>query len=386
MQRRAEEEVRRLAQTQTQAQMDSSPGPGVGAVVRPAGLRELPQRWLSRTQAEGWLDLLFVPAVLVALLVFLSLTTDGFLDRQNLTNILLQGSILAIVAFGMTFVILAGELDLSVGSGVALVSVVAALVMRDTGSVPLGILAGLGTGVALGVANGFLVMRMEVPSFVATLGTLVIAHGIALALTNGAVIGNLPEGIGSIASDKLLGFRWLIWLMVAVFVLLFLVQARTTFGVKVLSVGGNREAARLSGINVDGVRFMCFVIIGATVGIAGIALTSRVESGQPNAGSLLALTSIAAVVVGGTSLLGGRGSVARTLWGVLLLSVLENGLDVKGVNVDLKQVVIGTVFIAAASVDFIRRRVRVRRSEATVPKRRATGEAERSEAKAAAAP
>jgi ribose/xylose/arabinose/galactoside ABC-type transport system permease subunit len=312
---------------------------------------------------EGLVDMLFVPAILAALLLYLSISADGFLETDNLTNIILQGATLAIVAFGITFLILAAELDLSVGSGVALVSVVGALVMRDTGSVGLGVLAGIGSGVALGLVNGLVVTKLEVPSFIATLGTLVIAHGIALALTNGAVIGQLPSGIGSLASDKFLGLRWLVWLVVAAFVGLYLLQRKTTFGIKVMSVGGNREAARLSGINVDRVRLMCFVLTGATVGVAGIALTSRVESGQPNAGGLLALTAIAAVVVGGTSLNGGRGSVAKTLWGVLLLSVLDNGLDVKGVNADMKEAVIGAVFIAAASVDFIRSRLRRRAAD-----------------------
>lgn len=320
-----------------------------------------------RPQAQGLVDLLFVPAVLLALLVYLSATTEGFAERENLTNIILQGSVLAIVAFGMTFVILAGELDLSVGSGVALVSVVGALVMRDTGSVAVGVLAGVGTGLALGLVNGLVVTRLEVPSFIATLATLVIAGGLALALTNGAVVGRLPDGIGALASDTFLSFRWLIWLVLAVFVVLYVVQRKTTFGIRVVSVGGNSEATRLSGIDVRRVRMLCFVLSGICVGIAGMALTSRVESGQPNAGGLLALTAIAAVVVGGTSLNGGRGSVVKTLWGVLLLAVLENGLDVKGVNPDAQQAIIGTVFIAAASADFVRERLRRRVTE-TAPR------------------
>lgn len=335
-----------------------------GQGARPTGFRGFADRILQRSQAESWVDLLFVPVVLIALLIWLSATTDGFLNHQNVTNILQQGAILAIVAFGMTYVILAGELDLSVGAGVALVSVIVALVSRDTGSVGLALLAGLGTGAALGLFNGLLVTKLEIPSFIATLGTLVIAGGIALALTNGAVIGQLPDGIGTLASDTFLGLKLLIWLSIIVFVVLLLIQTRTTFGAALMAVGGNSEAARLSGVRVDRVRLLAFVILGITVGIAGFALTSRVDSGQPNAGGLLALTSIAAVVIGGTSLLGGRGSVARTLGGVLLIAVLENGLDVKGVQVDLKQVVIGMVFIAAASVDFIRRSVQVRRDEA----------------------
>ena len=321
-------------------------------------------RLLARTQAESWVDLFFVPVILVALFVFFSVRTEGFLDSQNLTNILLQGAVLAIVSFAMTFVILEGELDLSVGSGVALVSVVAALVMRDTGSIALGVLAGIGIGALIGLINGFVVTKLEVPSFIATLAMLAIVLGVALELTNGANIAGPPESIGNLATESFLGIRWLIWLVAAVFAALHLIQTRTIFGIKVLSVGGNSEAARLSGINVDWVRLQTFVMVGFAVGIAGLVLVSRTQQGQPNAESLLALTSIAAVVVGGTSLLGGRGSVVRTLWGVLLIIVLDNGLDVSGVNPDVKQVVIGVVFITAASADFVRRRARVRRAEA----------------------
>ena len=317
----------------------------------------------QRRYGEGWLDQLFVPAVLLGLLLYLGWSAHGFLTSDNLVTILLQGSILAFVSFGMTFVILAGELDLSVGSGVALVSVVSALAMRDSGSIELGILAGLGTGLALGLVNGAVVTRLHIPSFIATLGTLTIAQGIALSLTNGAVIGQLPTGIGDLANGTFLGIRWLVWLLAVVFVMLYLLHSRTTFGVRVMSVGANREAARLSGVKVDRVRLVCFVISGFCVGLAGITLTSRVQSGQPNAGTLLALYAVAAVVVGGTRISGGRGSLSRTLWGVLLLSVLDNGLDVKGLDPDAKQVIIGGVFIAAASVDFIRRRIRWRRAE-----------------------
>jgi ribose/xylose/arabinose/galactoside ABC-type transport system permease subunit len=313
---------------------------------------------------QGWLDTLFVPFVVAALCVYLTTTTDVFFTQTNLTNILQQASVLAIVAFGTTFVILAGELDLSIGSGVALVSVIGAYVMKHTGSIPVGVLAGIGAGAVLGLANGVIVTRLEVPSFIATLGTMIIAHGIALAITNGGVVYGLPDGVGALANNTFLGIQWVSWLMFGVFAVLYLVQRITTFGIRVFAVGGNREAARLSGIPVMRIILLCFVLGGLTIGIAGIALMSRVESGQPNAESLLGLEAIAAIVVGGTSLLGGRGSVARTLWGVLLIAVLDNGLDLKGVNDDVKQIVIGCVFIGAASVDFFRRQLRRRRSAA----------------------
>jgi ribose/xylose/arabinose/galactoside ABC-type transport system permease subunit len=314
-------------------------------------------------------DLLFVPAVLLALALYLSATTSSFFTTANMTNVLLQASILAIVAFGITFVILAGELDLSAGTGSALGSVLAAQVMVNTGSIWAGVLAGIGFGLALGLVNGLLVTALEVPSFIATLGTFIIAQGIALALTNGGVVAGLPEGINDFTQGRLLGLPLLVWATLFIFLTLYFVQRQTTFGVRVLAVGGNSEAARLSGVPVNRIRLLVFLISGTTTGLAGLALLVRVQSGQPNANSTLALEAIAAVVVGGTSLLGGRGSIVRTLWGVLLIAVLRNGLDLKGIDENLKQVVIGVVFIVAASVDFLRRQVTRRRVRASsVPK------------------
>lgn len=342
------------------------PGPAQPATVpaappKPSRAGGLARAAIARVRGDGWFDTLFVPTVLVALVIYLSVTSEFFFTSINLTNILIQGAVLGIVAFGLTFVILAGELDLSVGSGLALVSVVSAIVMRDSHSIVLGCLAAVGTGAGIGLINGLVVTRLEVPSFIATLGMLTIAHGLALALTNGSVIGGLPGGLNTIANGSFAGVKWVVWIIVAVFALAYLAQSQTSFGIRVFAVGGNREAARLSGIPVETVRLLCFVIVGISVGIAGIVLTARVESGQPNSGNLLALNAIAAIVVGGTNLLGGRGSVVRTLFGVLLIAVLTNGLQLKGVNDDLQQVIIGCVFIAAASADFVRNRLRRRR-------------------------
>jgi ribose transport system permease protein len=218
----------------------------------------------------------------------------------------------------------------------------------------------------LGAINGLVVTRLEVPSFIATFGTLVIAHGIALAISEGGVITGLPEGVGALANDRFLGLEWIIWMMFGCFAAAYFVQTQTTFGTQVLAVGGNREAARLSGIPVKRIYFLCFLISGISVAIAGLALTARVESGQPNAAQLLNLEAVAAIVVGGTSLYGGRGSVARTLWGVLLLTLISNGLDLEQVDPDMKQVVLGLVLIAAASADFFRRRFRKRRAEQAI--------------------
>jgi len=317
------------------------------------------KRWAAGARNEGWIDVLFVPVVIIGLGIYFSIASPYFLTSLNITNLLIQGSILAFVAFGVTFVILAGELDLSVGSGVGLVSVLAATVMRDQDSVLLGIVAAFAVGIAIGAVNGFVVTKLEVPSFIATFGMLVIANGIALAITDGGVVTGVPIDIGNLALKSFLGVRWMIWLVVIVFIVLYVIQTQTAFGRRVMAVGGNREAARLAGIPVNRVRFFVFLVSGATIAIGGLALTSRVVSGQPNGGTLLELDAVAAIVIGGTSIFGGRGSLVRTLFGVLLIAELRNGLDLVGVGDDLKQVIIGAVLILAASVAFIRGRIRI---------------------------
>jgi ribose transport system permease protein len=321
------------------------------------------RQWAARTGAHGWADLLFVPAVTIALVVYFASTNEFFLTSINITNIFIQGSVLAIVAFGVTFVILSGELDLSVGSGIALVSVVSAFAMRDVGVLP-GVAIGVVVGLAIGFINAVIVTRLEVPSFIATFGMLVMAHGLALSLTSGGVVAGLPFSVGNLALEGFLGIRWIIWLTILVFVVLYFIQTQTAFGTRVFAVGGNRQAAHLTGINVRRVRALVFLISGVTMGIAGIALTARLASGQPNAGTLLELDAIAAIVIGGTSIFGGRGSLARTLWGVLLIAILRNGLDLEGVGDDLKQIIIGLVLIAAASADFVRRYLQRRQQRA----------------------
>lgn len=311
----------------------------------------------SHLRERGLVQTFFVPAVLLALVVYLSLASPVFLTADNLTNLLIQASTLAIVSFGVTFVVLVGEFDLSVGSGVALVSVVAAIVMKDTGSIAIGAAAALGVGAVIGTLNGLIVTRLRVSSFITTLGALVICQGLALHFAAGGVIAGLPDGVGFLTDVKLLGLELVIWLTFAVFACLLFLQTQSAFGIRVMATGGNREAARISGVPTNRIRFACFVLSGLTVGIAGMALLSRVESGQPNAGGLLELMAIAAIALGGTSLTGGKGSVLWTLWGVLLITTLQNGLDLEGVQTEVQDVIIGIVFIAAASSELLRTRL-----------------------------
>jgi len=318
------------------------------------------RRGLSGRFAEHLLDAAFVPLVVVALVTYLSIANPVFLTPGNVSNLLAQTVILALAAFGATFVVIVKEIDLSVGAGTAFVSVVAASVMLATDSVPLGLLVGILAGLSIGAVNGLLVSALEVPSFIATLAILVILRGVALALTSGGVISGLPPELGTLSDLSILGLPGIVWLMLVTFVALLVLERQTTFGVRVFAVGGNAEAARLSGIRSNRVRFLAFMISGLTMGLAGLALTIRVNSGQPNGAQLLELYAVAAIVMGGTSLAGGRGSVARTLFGVLLIAILQNGLTLASVTYDIQQAIIGVVFILAASVEFVRRIVRRR--------------------------
>ena len=322
-------------------------------------------RRLDRARAEAWWELMLVPAALIVLGIVLTATSPYFLTGLNLTNVLLQGAALAAMSFGVTFVMLAGDLDLSVGSGSALCSVVGAFVMRDTGSVLVGALAGIGVGLLIGLVNGLVITILQTPSFIATLGMLVIAQGVALALTNGGVVTGLPASSGDLASNTFLGVPWIVWVVfVILFAVLYFIQSQTAFGLRVFAVGGNREAARLSAIPVSRIRVLCFMISGITMGIAGFVFTTRVQSGQPSAGASLELYTVAAIVLGGTSLYGGKGSLLRTMWGVLFIVTLQNGLDLAAVSDTTQQVVIGIVLIVAASTDFMRAQLRRRKIRA----------------------
>ncbi|HKP16999.1 MAG TPA: ABC transporter permease, partial [Gaiellaceae bacterium] len=300
------------------------------------------------------LEVVFAAAVLLALGVALTFESPYFLTSQNISNLLEQAAVLAIVAFGMTAVIVAGHFDLSVGSGVALVGVVAALTMINTESIVLGVLAGIGAGCGIGLVNGIVVTVFRVPSFIATLAMLVIARGAALAITDGQTQIGFPEGLASFITSTFLGLRMSVWLALAVLVFFFALMRYTRLGVQLYAVGGNATAARLSGLPVGRVQTAAFVLSGFAVGVAGIVLVGRLDAAQPSAGALLELFAVAAVVIGGTSLYGGQGSVIRTVVGVALIAVIQNGLTLLNVNSDIQNVILGGVFIAATLSGVVR--------------------------------
>ena len=287
--------------------------------------------------------------------IFFAVYAPQFLSLPNLINIALSIAITGILAVGMTAVILTGGIDLSVGSVAALAGIVAAMVAATdaTGAVALSALAALGVGLAVGAFNGAMVAWFRVPPFVTTLAMLTICRGLAFVITDGRSISDLPPGFGLFGRELFLRVPVPVWLMLLVFAAGWFVLKRMTFGRYVYAVGGNREAAFLAGVNIKGVTMLVYLLNGLLVGLAGLVLASRLGAGVPNAGNQYELDVIAAVVVGGTSLNGGRGSVIATLWGAVFIGVLNNGLNLAGVDPYIQRIALGAVILLAVLADQI---------------------------------
>ena len=298
----------------------------------------------------------FYPLVgLIVVSVLMGFAGDAFLSIDNFVNILRQIAVVAIIAAGMTFVILSGGIDLSVGAVMALCGTVAAGLMAGGTTPSLAFAAALLIGVAAGAVNGVLVAYARMPSIIVTLATMGIARGLALIYSGGYPIDGLPAwvsilGSGSVAALPVAGL-----IMVVVFVVAWIVLARTAFGRYVYAIGGNEAATRLSGIRVGRAKLAVYLISGATAAVAGLVMTSRLMSGQPNAGAGFELDAIAAVVLGGTAIAGGRGSVIGTLVGALLLGVLNNGLNMMGVDPYVQNVIKGGIILLAIYIGRERR-------------------------------
>jgi ribose transport system permease protein len=291
-----------------------------------------------------------LPLAVLALIIYFTAQSAVFLTVANFQNVGLQAAALALVAFGQCFVILTAGIDLSVGSTVALVSVVSADVMVDHGILP-GIAAGLAIGLAVGLINGFIITRLRVVPFVATLAMLSIASGLALELSGGTPITGIPEGFSSIAQKRLLGVPAPVVIAFALFLVAWAVLRFMRLGRHIYAVGGNAEAARLSGVNVQRVTMSAYVICSLFAACGALLLTARVVSGQPTLGASLALESVAAVVLGGVSLFGGRGSVVGVFFGVAFVSILGNGLNLVGVSSYTQMLILGLALIAVLAID-----------------------------------
>ncbi|MDI3318043.1 MAG: ABC transporter permease [Bacillota bacterium] len=283
------------------------------------------------------------------LCAFLAVLSPSFLSATNLLNVARQVAVNALLAAGQTFVILTAGIDLSVGSALALSGAVAAGTMVQHG-MAAGILAGLLTGLLVGAFNGLVVTRLGIPDFIVTLAMLSAARGLTLIYTNGLPIGNLPPAFLTIGGGYLGPIPIPVLLMLLVYLVAYLVLRTTAFGRYVYAVGGNRKAAAYAGIPVRRVRLAAYLISGFLAAVAGIVLTSRLATADPQAGTGYELDSIAAVVLGGTSLFGGEGQVLKTLLGALILGVLGNGMNLLNVSPFYQEVVKGIVILLAVAL------------------------------------
>jgi ribose transport system permease protein len=289
----------------------------------------------------------------LALTGALALLSPDFLTVANLFDVTRQVSINAVISFGMTLVILLGGIDLSVGSILAVSSLVIALLIRAGEPAALATLVGALCGAVMGAVNGLLVTKGRVAPFIATLGTMTLLRGVALVLCQGSPISGFSSrffsalGGGYVAQVIPLPVVW----MLALFAVLWFLLGRTVFGRHVYATGGNPEAASLSGVNVDRVQIIVYTLSGLTAALAGVILTSRLDSAQPTAGAGYELDAITAVVLGGTSLAGGRGWIFGTLLGALLIGVLNNGLNLIGISAFYQQVIKGSVILLAVLLD-----------------------------------
>jgi ribose transport system permease protein len=307
-------------------------------------------RGLSRNQGISML------VILAVMWVVLGLLSPYFFTVDNIMEITLQTAVIAIIAAGETFVILSGGIDLSVGAVFACSAVVGGMVFESTGSLPLALVATVSFGALLGLTSGLLITKLYVPPFIATLGMMGVARGLALILSSGIPIYGL-EPYRFIGQGKLFDVIPIPTVIVmVVYILGYIIANRTRFGRFVYAIGSNSEAARLSGINVVRVTIGVYVMSGFLAGLASIIEAGRLGIVQPAGGNGYELLAIGAVVVGGASLFGGEGSIIATLIGAIIVTTIRNGLNILGVNAFWQYVVNGAVIIAAIAVDQYRRR------------------------------
>lgn len=295
---------------------------------------------------------------LIAICVAIAILTPTFATETNVLNILRQTSMTAITGFGMTMLILLGEIDLGVGSAQAIVAIIAINVLNSTHSIALAIIAGLAVGLIIGIANGFLTVKARIGSFIVTLGMMSVLRGLSMVITNAKSIQVGVEDFTNLGTGYVGIFPIPVIIMIGLFVLFFYILEKTTFGRAIYAVGGNQQASKLAGLPVDKIRISAFLISGLTTAMSALILAARLDSAQPNAGSGFELKVISAVVLGGISMTGGIGKLTGAFIGIMILGVLSNGLTLLQVSSFWQDIVSGTVMILAVYMDVKRREKR----------------------------
>jgi ribose transport system permease protein len=288
--------------------------------------------------------------------VAFSLLSPYFFSVNNLLTVATQTAVIAIIAIGQTYVLITGGIDLAIGSNIALSAMVAGLVMRASLPTPLAILAGLITGLTAGAFSGSLVAFGKIPPFIATLGTMTIARGLALTLTQAIPISNLPKNFTIWGTGSTLGIPNPVIVMVLLVIIFGFILAKTKLGRHIYATGSNFEAARLSGVDTKKVLMAVYIFSGLLAAFAGLIMAARIITAQPASGDGYELDAVASSVIGGTSTMGGEGSAAGTFIGAFVIGILRNGLNLIGVTPYIQKIIIGIVIVGSVFLDKIRRR------------------------------
>ena len=297
-------------------------------------------------------------AVLLLLGAIVSFLSPYFLSTSNFLNILLATAVIGIISLGMTFVICMGEIDLSVGSLLALTAVCGAIMVERFGLPwPAFIIGALAVGGFAGLINGVIVTKVGIPSFIATLGTLGIARGLAYVLTTERAIYGLPDPIVYLGQGRIFGFPVPVIIFVIMAVIAHVILQHTRFGRYTLFIGDSIMASRVTGLHVDRHRIAVFVLSGVLAGVAGIVQAGRLNAADPSSGYLVELAAITAAIIGGANFFGGSGTIVGTVIGALIMGVIQNGLNLLGVESYYQTIVIGIVLIAAVGLDRLRTRI-----------------------------
>jgi len=295
---------------------------------------------------------------LAIVVIFFTLMSDNFLNSYNIMNILRQASVYAIMATGMTFVILTGGIDLGQGSVLALSAVVCAIIINITGNMWLGILGAIAVGAVIGLLNGIMIAYVKLPAFIMTLGSLYMIRGVTLYITNSTQVNvKGKETFSFIGQGFLLGVPFPVYLFVIIGVIAIIFLSYTTTGRHIFAVGSNQVSARLSGVKVEKTLVVAYTLSSICVALAGVVYLARLTAAQPTAGEGYELESIASAVVGGTSLAGGEGGILGTLIGAIIIAVIRNGLVIIGVGSYFTKIVVGLIIVLAVTLDVVRRRV-----------------------------
>lgn len=319
--------------------------------------------FIEKVTAQGWRVIRSreagIALVLLLAAAYLSFSTTTFLTVGNLSILARQISLTAIIAVGMTMVILLGDIDLSVGSVVALATVVTGFLIVKAGvPFPIGIIAGLLVGALIGFLNGTLVIKTGVPSFIVTLGMMGVARGFALVITKGSSISGLPSTYLKLGQGYWLGVPLPVIILIVIAIVVHIFLSRMKTGRHIYFTGSNSEAALLSGINVNKIKLLVFTLCSTLAATEAVIETARMNAAQPAAGVGYELTAIGAVIIGGASLFGGEGSILGTLLGATLLGLITNGLILLGVSAYWQQVFSGSIIILAVTMDMWRQRKR----------------------------